>query len=247
MVNSSTSRGQSLSQDAARLIWLPLIAKNKNCFQCNIEVKEFAVSGPSQASPQRPDPGNRSYTDNCVVFCMGCQHFNNQTPDNEVSALLSCHLPLSDPAIRIPTTWTPDQDVPKVTNPIPDAAPVDPAFLLWLDTHVGKDGKGGQWRSSETNPNRTNHRPVTVTREQVIQLWRQNGGDWCRFFGIKGSWVPKDSLLLTIDKIDPTMGYEEGNLMIMLVRANNAKWHYLPEHYRTLLIWRDLLLAKYPR
>ena len=38
-----------------------------------------------------------------------------------------------------------------------------------------------------------------------------------------GSWKPGHPLLLTIDKIDPTMGYEECNLMMMLVRANNAK------------------------
>jgi hypothetical protein len=51
---------------------------------------------------------------------------------------------------------------------------------------------------------------------KLSRLWRANGGSYCRFFGIRGSWIPLHPLLLTIDKIDPTQGYVAGNLMIVL-------------------------------
>ncbi|KAI8615250.1 hypothetical protein BC830DRAFT_312114 [Chytriomyces sp. MP71] len=33
-------------------------------------------------------------------------------------------------------------------------------------------------------------RPVKITRIQIKQLWRVNGGSWCRYFGVRRSFVP---------------------------------------------------------
>ena len=249
MVTNSTSRGQNLTQVDARAIWLPLIAANKNCSQCGVEVIErsLSVCGPLKASPQRPDPSNRSYVDNCVVFCMFCQLFNNDTPDTEVSALLSSILPQSDPAIRLPSEWTPEQAIPPVTYPIPDTAALDPTFIKWLDEHIGTEKSVGSWFTNENSlKNIKRDISITVTRAEVIQLYRQNGGNFCRFFGVKGNWEVNSRVKLTIDKIDPSKGYIAGNLMIMLVKCNNGKWTHGIEFYPDLLRIRDLLLAKYP-
>ena len=247
MAAHSTTRGVILSQDDARALWLPLIAANKSCHQCGVEVMESSLSesGPLKASPQRSDPSNPSYVDNCVVFCVFCNYFNNSTLDSEISALLSLILPLSDPLIRLPSNWIPSLPVPPVPNPIAEDVPVDHSFLKWLDVRLPRDGSEGLWVQHETASYRRNHRPVTVTREQVIQLYRHNGGNWCRFFGIRGSWVPGHPMLLTIDKIDPTKGYENGNLMIISVRANNAKWHHPVKFYPDLLRIRDCLLDRF--
>ena len=247
MVGNSTRRGNILTQDEARDLWFPLIDANKNCHQCGVEVMEASLSesGPLKASPQRVDPTNPSYIGNCVVFCMFCNNFNNDTKDSEVSAMLSSKIPQSDPSIRLPSIWTPAMSIPDVPHPIPSDAPVDPDFLKWLDVHLGQDGIGGKWRSNESNPKRANNRPVTVTRKQVIQLYRQNGGNWDRFFGVRGSWTPGHPMLLSIDKIDPTKGYEEGNLMIISVRANNGKWYNPVKFYPDLLRIRDCLLDKF--
>ena len=68
-VNSGV-RGIDLSPEEARAIWLPLIARQKNCSQCGVTVIELSESGPRQASPQRIDPSILSYSKgNCVVFC----------------------------------------------------------------------------------------------------------------------------------------------------------------------------------
>ena len=44
LVSSSADQGEILSPDDARTIWLPLIAANKNCLQCGIEVMERSLS-----------------------------------------------------------------------------------------------------------------------------------------------------------------------------------------------------------
>lgn len=248
MVGNAAKRGQILTQDEARAIWLPLIAVNKTCFQCGVEVMESSLteSGPLKASPQRVDPTNKSYIDNCVVFCMFCQMFNNDTIDTEVAALLSSTLPLSDPRIRLPTDWTPAMSIPDVPHPIDEGDIVDLAFLKWLDRHIGTPSSLGKWFSNENDKKNVNRDiAITVTRAEVIQLYRQNGGNWDRFFGIRGSWIPLHPLLLSIDKIDPSKGYVAGNLMIILKRANNAKWHHPVKFYPDLLRIRDLLLEKF--
>ena len=249
MSGSSKERGGNLTPEEARAIWLPLIAANNNCHQCGIEVAEKRDFSPRQASPQRPNPLNPSYVGNCVVFCMYCQHQNMNTPDSEISTLFSSVFPFSDPLIRLPSDWNPSLPVPGVPDSIPNDSPVDPAFLKWLDQHIGIPGKSrGLWFNNENyKEGKTLIRDVTitVTRGEVIKLWRANGGNWCRWFGIRGNWSAKSPLLLTIDKIDPTQGYVAGNLMIMLVKANNGKWTYGREHWADLMRIRDSLLERF--
>ena len=248
MVCDSVKRGQILSQDDARAIWLPLIAANKNCAQCGVEVMESSLSesGPLKSSPQRVDPTNPSYVNNCVVFCVFCNYFNKNTLDSEISALLSSILPLSDPLIRLPSNWIPSLPVPPVPNPIAEDVPVDPTFLKWLDLHIGTTSRIGSWFYNEAAKKNINRDiAITVTRAEVIKLYRKNGGNWCRFFGLRGSWVPGSPMLLSIDKIDPLKGYVAGNLMIISVRANNGKWYHPAKFFPDLLRIRDCLLDRF--
>ena len=61
-----------------------------------------------------------------------------------------------------------------------------------------------------------------------------------RFFGIKGSWKPLSQLLLSIEKIDVMKGYEEGNLMILMWRFNDARFRFM---WVNFLKWRRGVLG----
>lgn len=236
-------RGSDLSPEEARAIWIPLIDAQKNCSQCGVSVIELSENGPRQASPQRPDPSNLSYSGgNCVVFCLFCQKFNMDTPDAEVQPLLVEIAVNSDSDIRLPSDWTPGHPIPPLSIPI--NASIDEDYLAWLDVHLGTATSVGLWVSNEAAKKTTN-RGITVDREYMIQLWSDNGGSYCRLFGVKGSWVPGHPYLLTIDKINPTVGYVPGNLMIVLVRANNGKAAHPVKFYSDLLMIRDCLLTRY--
>jgi hypothetical protein len=243
MSGNTSKRGGVLSPAEARAIWIPLIARQKKCTQCCVAIIELSESGPRQASPQRVDPLNLSYSNgNCAVFCLFCQMFNLDTPDAEVRPLLAQIARQTNENIRIPSDWTPGHPIPPLT--IPFNAPVDEDYLRWLDVHLGTATSVGLWFSNE-EAKKTTNRDITVTRDYMIQLWRDNGGSYCRLFGVKGSWVPGHRFLLTVDKIDPTFGYIDGNLMIVLVRANNGKAAHPIEYYSDLLVIRDNLLTRY--
>ncbi|KAI8621452.1 hypothetical protein BC830DRAFT_206506 [Chytriomyces sp. MP71] len=78
---------------------------------------------------------------------------------------------------------------------------------------------------------------------------------FCRYFGVKGSWNPGIAVLfklvdlddyilgsrflLKFDKIDVTRGYENGNLMICLDRAKDARFIYPISNF---LNWRDAVM-----
>ncbi len=64
-------------------------------------------------------------------------------------------------------------------------------------------------------------------------------------FGVKGSWKAGHKFLLTIDKINPTLGYIPGNLMIVLHRANMGKAANGIEWYSDLLMVRDCLFLRF--
>jgi hypothetical protein len=166
-------------------------------------VIELSESGPRQVSPQRPDPSILSYSNgNCVTFCLFCQKFNLDTPDVEVRVLLVEIAAKSDPNIRLSSDWTPGHPIPPLSVPI--NAPVDEEYLKWLDVHLGTSTRVGLWFSNE-DAKKTTSRDITVDRDYMIQLWRDNGGSYCRLFGVKGSWVPGHPFLLNIGKIDPTL------------------------------------------
>ncbi len=62
---------------------------------------------------------------------------------------------------------------------------------------------------------------------------------------VKGSWAPGHRFLLTIDKINPTLGYIPGNLMIVLHRANMGKAAHGIVWYSDLLTVRGCLLLRF--
>ena len=243
MSTNTTKRGSVLEVEDARDFWISLIAADPHCLQCGIDVIQLAEHGPRQASPQRPDPSILTYADgNCVVFCLFCQYFNKDTPDVEVVPILREIATISNPTMRLPSNWTPDRAIPTLSLPV--NALVDAQYLTWLDVHLGTSTSQGLWVTNEA-AKKTTDRNITVTRDQMIQLWKDNGGSYCRLFGVKGSWKAGHKFLLTIDKIDPTLGYLPGNLLIVLVRANNGKWHHGIEWYSDLLMVRDCLLLRF--
>ena len=125
-------------------------------------------------------------------------------------------------------------------RPLSRTHPVDLDYLQWIDKHLDSpSGAAGLFRQNEAS---RGNRPVTVTRRQLIDLWRNNGGSIDRCFGIKGSWIPKSELLLSIDKIDHKKGYEVGNVVIVLWRANDARSRY---NWANFLSWRDALVKKW--
>ncbi|KAJ3076499.1 hypothetical protein HK102_005410 [Quaeritorhiza haematococci] len=153
----------------------------------------------------------------------------------------------SNPSIALPTTWDPSTTpVPTSPSPLPASGPIDEDFkdyeewiAIHLD-HVGRDGRivRGKWFNNEAR--KRNPRPVTVTADDLRELYRQNGGSVDRIFGVKGSWKSSHKLLLTIDKIDHRKGYEKGNLVIVLHRCNDARFIY---HWHDFLRWRDGILC----
>ena len=123
--------------------------------------------------------------------------------------------------IALPSDWDIGQAIPH--NPRNWSELEDPEyqdFLLWATDYVAF---------------KTTTQPITVELVDLIQLYRENGGSWCRAFGIKGSWKPGSWNLLSLDRIDSSKVYEKGNLMILLCSANRARncnpndmiWHLI--------------------
>ncbi|KAJ3060964.1 hypothetical protein HDU98_003103 [Podochytrium sp. JEL0797] len=142
----------------------------------------------------------------------------------------------SIPGIHVQSAWTPTDPLPLVPLELKDYGD-ELEFDAWLTAHADRmvDGKlvHGIWFHDEKK--KATLRPVTITLEEVKAIWRANGGSWCRYFGVKGSWALA-SFSDTFDKIDASKGYEVGNLMICLDRANNAKSDYPISNF---LSWRN--------
>jgi hypothetical protein len=108
-------------------------------------------------------------------------------------------------------------------------------FLIFAHRKLSKKSGGGFYAREQKCKN---PRPVTVTLEDMIVLYWENGGSYCRVFGVNGCWVPHSDNLLSIDKIDVKIGYEPGYLMIMLACANYGRNEC---RWQEFLFWRDSL------
>ena len=85
--------------------------------------------------------------------------------------------------LAIPTNWDIDQAIP-YPRPLDKSSRPPQDFLDWIDLRVATNTSEGLFAAGERK--RGTNRPVTVTREDLINLWRMNGGSNCRSFGIKG-------------------------------------------------------------
>ncbi|KAJ3234783.1 hypothetical protein HDU78_005629 [Chytriomyces hyalinus] len=121
--------------------------------------------------------------------------FANDDSRESIESMLVEIAETHEPSVLLPATWDP------ATDPVPPVPAQfhnfdDEAELAdWIDVHLGhlaRDGSGrfikGMWYSNEAA--KKVPRPVNITREQIKQLWRINGGSLCRYFGIRGSFVP---------------------------------------------------------
>ena len=164
--------------------------------------------------------------------------------DDDVRQLLKEISRASDQTYCLPTNWLPEHGVPAVSIPLPENSAVDQDFLDWLDVHLGTETRVGKWYYNEASLRKiTRDITITVTRDYLIQLWRRGGGSWCRFFGVRGSWVPGSRFMLTMDKINPNFGYVPGNIAIMLHVANMGKNVYYD--WPVLLQIRDKLIQSF--
>lgn len=83
----------------------------------------------------------------------------------------------------LPSDWDFDQVIP-YPRPLDQSSKLPRDFLDWIDVHVSTSTRKGLFESNEAQ--RGTNRPVTVTRRDLINLWRLNGGSICRVFGIQG-------------------------------------------------------------
>ncbi|KAJ3386959.1 hypothetical protein HDU80_000275 [Chytriomyces hyalinus] len=175
-------------------------------------------------------------------FSQPSNRFANDDTREYIEAMLIEIVATSESLIRIPATWNSRLPIPAVPVGFYDFS--DEVELdTWLDVHLDKVGAGGRivhakwWHNEQA---KSNPRPVTISRKQVKDVWRANGGSWCRYFGVKGRWVPGSRYLLSFDKLDVTRGYEVGNLIVCLHRANDARYIY---PHVDFLRWRDGVLT----
>jgi hypothetical protein len=193
------------------------------------------------------DVGHLHEEQELVHFCKISNRFCNDAPKDIIHEILQNVASSFDLAIAVPSNWSFEHPVP----PFPYAVKRDENdqdyqdFVDWVDVRLGKhdeDGNWitGKWISDETR--RKTGRAVTVTKAELDRLYCMNGGSFCRVFGVKGSWKPGAWNLLSIDKVDYQKGYVEGNLMIVLARANDARFRY---KWRDFLCWRDAIVKKW--
>ncbi|KAJ3125261.1 hypothetical protein HK100_010898 [Physocladia obscura] len=168
--------------------------------------------------------------------------FANDDTREYIESMLIEIVTTSESLIRIPANWNPTLLIPTVPDEFYDFSDED-ELDTWLDVHLCKVGADWQivhglwWHNEQA---KSHPRPITISREQVKDVWRANGGSWCRYFGVKGRWVPGSRYLLSFDKLDVTRGYEVGNLIICLSRANDARYIYPHVNF---LKWRDGVLT----
>ena len=112
-----------------------------------------------------------------VSFCF---RFLNDIARHKVEPLCR-ELAISfDKRYALPSDWEPTLTTP-ASVPIPDSVAPPEEFLEWVHVHVGSNTRKGMFETNEARK-----RPVTVSEDDLIKLWRDNGGSMCRVFGIKG-------------------------------------------------------------
>jgi hypothetical protein len=188
-------------------------------------------------SPQRWDLeiGHEQELDNFSTFS---NYFVNKWPKDKAYFIASWIAHSYNSEIAVPSTFTHTIQVPTFPyDVVRDEEDEDfQHFLVYATTKLSKENGGSGNRFHIREQQCSNPRPVTVTMEYMKELYWENGGSYCRIFGVKGSWVPNSDNLLSIDKIDVKKGYEPGNLMIMLACANFGRNEF---HWHDFLFWRD--------
>jgi hypothetical protein len=142
---------------------------------------------------------------------------------------------LSNVEFQLPSNWDMGHGIPAVT-PLLDDPPQD--FLKWARSQVNVQMQ----HRLDAKPLSRTEMIVDVTEADLVDIWKQNGGSICRVTGVAGSWTPKSSLLLTMDRIDSSVGYTKKNLVITLHRFNIARCDYRWDHF---LHWRDALISRF--
>ncbi|KAF9081859.1 hypothetical protein BGX29_004233, partial [Mortierella sp. GBA35] len=125
----------------------------------------------------------------------------------------------SDSNLQVNNTWSPWK--PMKTSPLKQDCSVGDDFFKRARDHIGLFG-----HFATSSRNKAIPFPVTVTLEDLCDVWRAYGGSICPILGIKGTWEKGHDLRLSFDRIDPCQGYIQGNIMIVHTRINAAKWMF---------------------
>ena len=92
--------------------------------------------------------------------------------------------------VALPSNWTITQQIPNVPNQHHQVSQQqEEEFSNWVDEHLGTKSRVGKWFKNEDmiKERETN---VTVPKKYLMQLWKNNGGNLDRSFGVIGSFTP---------------------------------------------------------
>lgn len=109
--------------------------------------------------------------------------FINDTPRDEIDS--PCRDLANGFSIThaLPSDWNHSKPLP-FPSPLPNSANPPKDFLDWINIRLPDRGEG-LFAAAERK--RGTNRPITVVKQDLIKLWRDNGGSVCRVFGIKGN------------------------------------------------------------
>lgn len=103
---------------------------------------------------------------------------------------------------------------------------------------------GAKWHASvRTDTQRRKHQIVQRVRQRAnragipfdIRVQDIEWVDFCPVFGYVLSYYEADKdRSVSLDRIDPTKGYVQGNVCVMSLRANRAKWNLTTEEAKQL-------------
>lgn len=122
------------------------------------------------------------YDSVCVILILFCFRFLNDIARHKIELLCRELATSYDKRYAVPSDWNPTLPA-HASVPLPDSVVPSKEFLDWVDIHVGSGTRKGLF---ETNEAGRGKRSVTVSRDDLIKLWKDNGGSICRVFGIEG-------------------------------------------------------------
>lgn len=188
-------------------------------------------------SPQRWDLnlGHEQELDNFTLFS---NYFCSDLSKDRAYFIASLIAHNYNQDIAVPSTWSNKAQCPAFPYVVICDENDDDfqQFLFYAKMRLSKElgGSQGGWCNAEQRL--PNPRPVTVTLNELIELYWDNGGSYCCIFGVKGCWIPNSGNLLSIDNMDVKKGYEPGNLLIVLHWTNMGRNQFC---WQDFLFWRD--------
>lgn len=111
---------------------------------------------------------------------------------------------------------------PNKLRPLPSGKFKTPASVIrYTNSFLGRMGtliKGAKASSKESSRNLK----FSITRDDLVKLWDKQKG-LCSYTGWEMSTQTKNQRLVSIERIDNSLGYVDGNLILVCWCANRAR------------------------